>query len=221
MSSPIDDIMDNVSEMASSVGSLIDEGLGTSMFSVETAAAVPEESDDEGFSPIEKKGGGAAFDGEDETIVEYATYNPGMQSEDDDDSVMTDDSDFDCYRKFDEEKVNMTLEQYHPNLKQEKYQDVLALSKVILNESGNVVDEIHKTLPFLTKFERAKVLGLRAKQLADGAEAFIEVPSNIIESYVIAEMELNAKVLPFIISRPLPNGSKEFWKLKDLDLVDY
>ena len=223
MSSPIESIIDNVSEAASSVGSYIDEGLGTNMFGSSPPAAMAEDSgSEEEALGVKQSSGGAAFDGSgtSEPVVEYAEYNPSMDSEDDD-SVMSDDSEYDYYRKFDEEKVNMTLDKYHPSLKQEKYEDVLALSKVIMNESGNVVDKLHKTLPFLTKFERAKVLGLRAKQLADGAEPFIEVPSNVIESYVIAEMELQAKVLPYIISRPLPNGGKEFWKLKDLDLIDY
>ena len=222
MASPIDSIIDNVSEAASSVGSFVDETLGTTMFSgEETPAAEAVYSDDSDYDeePVVKKStGGAAYDGsEEEPVVEYAEYN-----ESDVESEMTDDSDDDYdFSKFDDEKVNMTVEQYHPNLKQEKYEDVLGLSKVVMNESGNVVDNIHNTLPFLTKFERAKVLGLRAKQLGNGAEPFIEVPSNVIENYVIAEMELQAKVLPFIISRPLPNGRKEFWKLKDLDLIDY
>ena len=165
---------------------------------------------------VKSSGGGAALEGAEEPIVEYAEYN-----ESDSESVVSDEESEDEYVKFDDDTVNMTLEQYHPNLKQEKYEDVLALSKVIINESGNVVDPIHKTLPFLTKFERAKILGLRAKQLADGGEPFIDVPSNVIENYIIAEMELQAKVLPFIISRPLPNCRKEFWKVKDLDLIDY
>lgn len=132
----------------------------------------------------------------------------------------SDDEDY-SFAKFDEEDVSIALDKYHPELKQQNYNEIGALTKVVINDKGNVIDPIHRTLPFLTKFERARVLGLRAKQLNDGASPFIEVPTNVIESYVIAEMELDAKVLPFIISRPLPNGRREYWKLKDLDIIDY
>jgi DNA-directed RNA polymerase subunit K/omega len=61
-------------------------------------------------------------------------------------------------------------------------------------------------------------LGLRTKQLNDGAEPFYEVPSNIIDSYYIAEQELEKKLLPFIIKRPV-NKNCEYWKLADLKIL--
>jgi DNA-directed RNA polymerase subunit K/omega len=42
-----------------------------------------------------------------------------------------------------------------------------------------------------------------------GAIPFIKVPSHIIDSTIIAEMELNEKKIPFIIKRPLPNNGFE------------
>jgi hypothetical protein len=44
---------------------------------------------------------------------------------------------------------------------------------------------------------------------------------NIIEGHIIAEMELEKRVLPFIVVRPLPNGKKEYWRIQDLKLIDY
>ena len=32
-------------------------------------------------------------------------------------------------------------------------------------------------------------------------------------------MELNEKKIPFIIRRPLPNNSSEYWKLQDLEII--
>jgi DNA-directed RNA polymerase subunit K/omega len=52
--------------------------------------------------------------------------------------------------------------------------------------------------------------------LNGGAEAFVDVPSDMIDTRVIAEMELEAKKIPFIIRRPLPNGTSEYWKVSDL-----
>ena len=49
----------------------------------------------------------------------------------------------------------------------------------------------------------------------------IDVPPEIIKGYTIAEMELEQKKLPFIIRRPLPNGSSEYWRVSDLELMEY
>jgi DNA-directed RNA polymerase subunit K/omega len=64
-------------------------------------------------------------------------------------------------------------------------------------------------------------LGVRTKQLNQGAEPFIKVDAGLIDSEVIAEKELENKMLPFIIVRPLPSGKKEFWKLEDLEYIDF
>jgi hypothetical protein len=45
------------------------------------------------------------------------------------------------------------------------------------------------------------------------------VPDTMIDSYLIAKDELHQKKLPFIIKRPIPNGSIEYWKLADLELL--
>lgn len=72
------------------------------------------------------------------------------------------------------------------------------------------------TKPFLTKYERIRILGIRTKQLASGAKPMIKDIPNI-SSYEIAKMELELKVIPFIINRPLSNGIIEQWKLEELD----
>lgn len=74
--------------------------------------------------------------------------------------------------------------------------------------------------PFLTQFERTKVLSFRASQLAQGSMPYIEVPDTVSDLYVIAKMELKMKKLPFIIKRPLPDGSYEYWNLSELVVFD-
>ena len=54
-----------------------------------------------------------------------------------------------------------------------------------------------------------------------GANPFIKVPENIIDGYIIAEMELKEKLIPFIIRRPLPNGTSEYWNIKDLENISF
>ena len=84
-----------------------------------------------------------------------------------------------------------------------------------------MIDAHHKTLPILTKYERTRIIGQRAKQINQGAKPYIQVPEGIIDGYIIAEMEVKAKKTPFIIQRPLPDGTIEFWKLEDLEQIDY
>mgnify|MGYP006130021127 CR=1 FL=1 len=72
-----------------------------------------------------------------------------------------------------------------------------------------------KTIPVLTKYEKARVLGYRAKQIECGAKPFID-PGDMINSIDIAKKELYSKKLPFIIRRPLPDGTFEDWPIQEL-----
>jgi DNA-directed RNA polymerase subunit K/omega len=77
----------------------------------------------------------------------------------------------------------------------------------------------HKTYPFLTLYEKTKIIGLRANQLSKGARPYIPVPDHISSVRDIARMELEQKRLPFIVKRPLPSGKYEYWRLSDLILL--
>ena len=50
--------------------------------------------------------------------------------------------------------------------------------------------------------------------------AIHNIPNNIIDGVIIAEMELKEKKIPFIIRRPIPNGGSEYWKVEDLEVLD-
>lgn len=80
-------------------------------------------------------------------------------------------------------------------------------------------DNQHTTYPFLTLYEKTKVLSLRASQLARGAPPFIDVPEYLTDVYEIAKAELEAKRLPYILKRPLPDGQFEYWRLADLMII--
>jgi DNA-directed RNA polymerase I, II, and III subunit RPABC2 len=73
--------------------------------------------------------------------------------------------------------------------------------------------------PFLTLYERTKILSLRASQLSRGAPPFIETPEYLTDVYEIAKAELEAKRLPYILKRPRPNGDYEYWRLSDLMIL--
>ena len=104
----------------------------------------------------------------------------------------------------------------------DEYDDeLLRLSKVVRNNSNIIIDPLHKTLPYLTKYEKARIIGQRAKQIETGAKPLVKVPENIIDGYVIAELELKEKKIPFIIKRPIPGGAFEYWRLNDLENINF
>ena len=108
----------------------------------------------------------------------------------------------------------------HPEIKQINYEELEALSTVIRNAEGRIIDDLHKTMPFLTKYEKTRILGIRCKQINNGSQIFVDVRDDMIDGYNIAYKELLAKKIPFIIQRPLPNGACEYWKLRDLELFE-
>jgi DNA-directed RNA polymerase I, II, and III subunit RPABC2 len=91
---------------------------------------------------------------------------------------------------------------------------------VLTNEElQNECNKPHKTLGFLTKFEKAKVIGLRATQIASGCPVFINIPEGLeMDEISIADLELEQRKIPFIIKRPFANGTFECWRLCDLQL---
>lgn len=107
---------------------------------------------------------------------------------------------------------------FHPELKSINYKELLILSKVKKDKDGNIKDSNHRTIPILTKYEKTKILGQRAKQIEEGHLPFIKI-NNIIDHYTIAQMELEQNKIPFIIRRPLPNGNSEYWRVQDLTIL--
>jgi DNA-directed RNA polymerase subunit K/omega len=69
----------------------------------------------------------------------------------------------------------------------------------------------------VTKYEKARILGERAKQLNAGAQPMVDLPDTVMDGYLIALQEFKLKKIPFIIKRPLRDGKSEYWKLSDLE----
>tara|TARA_X000000368_G_scaffold377082_1_gene330503 strand:- start:1020 stop:1871 length:852 start_codon:yes stop_codon:yes gene_type:complete len=122
-------------------------------------------------------------------------------------------------KKIDAHVKEDYISSFHPEELSVNFNEVLSLSKVVRNKDGIVIDPLHKTVPILTKYEYTSILGTRTKQINSGAKPFIEVKKQIIDGYIIAEMELKQKKLPFIVQRPLPNGGCEYWPLQELEIL--
>jgi DNA-directed RNA polymerase I, II, and III subunit RPABC2 len=141
--------------------------------------------------------------------------------DDDDDDDEDEDLNENYLQKFDSEITKNYISEYHPECFLHNYEEIAYLTKVIRNADNIIVDPLHKTIPFLTKYERARVLGQRAKQIEAGSKPFVHVPETVIEGSIIAELELQQKKIPFIIRRPLPNGGCEYWNLRDLEIIGF
>ena len=124
-------------------------------------------------------------------------------------------------QKFDKEINDNYLVNFHPESAVHNYDEILTMTKIIRDKAGIIIDDLHKTLPFITKYERARILGQRAKQINSGASVFVKVPEKVIVGYLIAELELQEKRIPFIIRRPMPNGGSEYWSIKDLENIAF
>jgi DNA-directed RNA polymerase I, II, and III subunit RPABC2 len=139
--------------------------------------------------------------------------------DDEDEYDDDDDDDDDILHKFDSETKKKYIASHHPECLSFNHEETETLSRVVRDENGRIIDPYHKTLPFLTKYEKTRILGIRTKQLNEGAKPYIDVNPTIIDGYIIAQLELEHKRLPFIIRRPIPNGGSELWKLQDLEII--
>ncbi len=52
-----------------------------------------------------------------------------------------------------------------------------------------------------TRFEKARIIGARALQLAYGAPPIIKVPKGITDPLQLAEIEFNEDVIPIVVIR--------------------
>lgn len=148
------------------------------------------------------------------------------EEEDEDENFIYDENEDELLEDKDEyyQKVKNHVERSrifedHPELRKVNHEEIEALCQVVRDAKGRIIDPLHTTLPFLTKYEKADILGKRAAQINEGAQLFVDVDPSIIDGSLIALKEFEEKKIPFIIQRPLPNGAMEYWRLQDLEYL--
>ena len=173
-----------------------------------------------------------------------------VQSSDDEDDYEDDDDNDDdesesdsvgvTNEKISHEMRKEILTKFHPELNVVSQEEIYDMCKVIRDKDDIIIDDNHKTVPILTKYEKTKILGIRAKQINNGAPPLIDiqVPSagnrvgmvdtnetqvqklqdKHFDGYLVALEELKQKLIPVIIRRPLPDGRSEYWPLKELEV---
>jgi len=98
------------------------------------------------------------------------------------------------------------------NIAKKKLYDITSAEDIEINyESGT-----NYSTPYLTKYESAKLIGIRAQQIASGSKPNVKVPKYMTDVIEIAELELQMRKIPFLIKRDLPSGKNEYCKIQDL-----
>ncbi len=174
-------------------------------------------------------------DGDDGWALQGGAHNLGFSPPSDDEDVHSpvppdvddDDDDGDAgsdvedtVRLIDADAARQELADMHPTLLVPTDAEVDALALVVRDSDGNIIDENHgRTFPWMSRFERAGILGTRATQLSHGAPPQISVPDGVIDSAAIASMELEQGQIPLIVRRPLPDGTSEYWPVHELEQI--
>jgi DNA-directed RNA polymerase I, II, and III subunit RPABC2 len=111
------------------------------------------------------------------------------------------------------------LTTHHPECRLDYAQDVLLKLPLSEYPPNAAKDTKHRSVPYLTLYEKTKIIGFRANQIAQGARPLIEPPAHVTDVLEIARLELEQRRLPFILKRPMPDGSYEYWRLQDLIIL--
>jgi DNA-directed RNA polymerase I, II, and III subunit RPABC2 len=111
--------------------------------------------------------------------------------------------DDDELNKFDEDECEYNYDDIYDEKKEEP--------SVIVEASQRI------TLPKLTKYERVRMIGTRAKQISLGAKVMVKNTAGL-NPIEIAKIELEHRMIPMKIKRVLPDNKIEIWKLSELEL---
>ncbi|EXJ87100.1 DNA-directed RNA polymerase I, II, and III subunit RPABC2 [Capronia epimyces CBS 606.96] len=89
------------------------------------------------------------------------------------------------------------------------------LQKPSSDADKKIPDEKRTTTPYMTKYERARVLGTRALQISMNAPVLVDLEGET-DPLQIAIKELNQKKIPLVVRRYLPDGWYEDWTCEEL-----
>ncbi|ELA46661.1 hypothetical protein VCUG_01887 [Vavraia culicis subsp. floridensis] len=75
------------------------------------------------------------------------------------------------------------------------------------------------TSSLMTKYEKTRIIGMRAMQLSMNAPPLVEIEGET-DALRIAEKEFYARKIPFIVRRRLPDNTYEDWSINELVYPD-
>ncbi|KAF5282728.1 hypothetical protein FQR65_LT02725 [Abscondita terminalis] len=117
---------------------------------------------------------------------------------------------------FDEDVEDDNIEELDQPDEEGDNIDILAPGQA----GGGVPKSKRITTKYMTKYERARVLGTRALQIAMCAPVMVELDGET-DPLQIAMKELKQRKIPIIIRRYLPDNSYEDWGIDELIIIDH
>ncbi|GAU95328.1 hypothetical protein RvY_06962 [Ramazzottius varieornatus] len=127
------------------------------------------------------------------------------------------DDDYEAGDDFGGDDYEPADEDIEPDVQQDDQQDpVEVVTSGVVHPTPK---EKRITTPYMTKYERARVLGTRALQIAMNAPIMVEI-KNETDPLEIAKKELKVGKIPMIVRRYLPDGTFEDWSVEELIVTD-
>ncbi len=150
-------------------------------------------------------------------------YDNNESKENDEESKKNDEKKNELGLDIDDQEVRTDIAEvfdtlFHPLEIDEIEED----EDLITDPQEPVISQVRSTFPYLTLYEYVLILSLRSSQIANGSPIFIDLTKIHIKNpnpFKIAKEELNQKLLPFKLKRPLPNGKVEIWELHELEII--
>jgi len=83
------------------------------------------------------------------------------------------------------------------------------------HKDKKIPNDQRSTTPFMTKYEKARILGTRALQISMNAPVLVDLEGET-DPLQIAIKELKEKKIPLIVRRYMPDGYYEDWTCEEL-----
>ena len=170
------------------------------------------------------------FESQSEEDKEEGIVEDEEQKEDDEDELKNVDygdeenKEVDEVEEYDQDEDAGTC-MYKFNKKQTSDSEEEGVEEIIFDDEDTkitnmiVKDEDRIAKQVLTKYERVRILGDRAKQLSLGAKPMLLNVDNM-NPKEIAKLELERKVIPLKIEKVFPDGRCERWKISELNIIN-
>ena len=134
-----------------------------------------------------------------------------QEEEEEENTNLSDDDKLEDYNEIEEEEEPLEEEEEE---EEEEIDDIEFFKEdydLMIKED---IPENRVTNNKITIYEKTRIIGTRATQIANGAKPFVKNIKHL-SSIEIAELELENKLCPIKIIRPLPNGHSEEWDVNE------
>ncbi len=144
------------------------------------------------------------------------TLTRGDRRRDDDDDAMDEDDDY----GDDEPEINAGHQEEDEGMDVDGENIIASGDAAGQEKRGKAVPKDQRTTtPYMTKYERARILGTRALQISMNAPVLVQLEGET-DPLDIANKELREKRVPFTVRRFMPDGSWEDWGVDELIVED-